>query len=173
MWYADRRYMKAHQSTKTLRGIDVDATVVGFNIENLTAKQALMDAKDKHACRFGRPRKALTASKKNSFRMFGTRMLKWLTSLLLPNRLITVNQPVCGKFYGGWVGQLHFVASCWSSTTEGASDVSPFHLFTLPTARAVSLLCWVVLFVLVFVVFGSCFACAVGIFLIIVADVSR
>ena len=35
----------------------------------------------------GRPRKALTA-KKNFFRMFGTRMLKWLTSLLFPNRLI-------------------------------------------------------------------------------------
>ena len=47
-----------------------------------------------------------------------------------------------------WYGQLNYVASCWSSTTEGASDVSPSHLFTLPTARAVSLLCWVVLFVL-------------------------
>ena len=34
--------MKAYQSTKTLRGIDVDATMMGFNIENLTAKQALM-----------------------------------------------------------------------------------------------------------------------------------
>ena len=51
-WYADRRYMKAYQSTKTLRGIDVDATMMGFNIENLTAKQALMDAKDKHARRW-------------------------------------------------------------------------------------------------------------------------
>ena len=26
-------------------------------------------------------------------------------------------------------GQLNYVASCWSSTTEGASDVSPSHLF--------------------------------------------
>ena len=51
----------------------------------------------------GRPRRALIASKKNSFRMFGTRMLKWLTALLLTNRLITVNQPVHGKIYGGWV----------------------------------------------------------------------
>ena len=32
-----------------------------------------------------------------------------------------------------------------------------FTFFTLPTARAVPLLCWVVLFVLVFVVFGSVF----------------
>ena len=40
--YADQRYMKAYQSTKTLRGIDVDAAMMGFNIENLTAKQALM-----------------------------------------------------------------------------------------------------------------------------------
>ena len=51
-WYADRRHMKAYQSTKTLRGIDVDATMMGFNIENLTAKQALMDAKEKHARRW-------------------------------------------------------------------------------------------------------------------------
>ena len=51
-WYANRRHMKAYQSTKTLRGIDVDATVIGFNIENLTAKQALIDAKEKHARRW-------------------------------------------------------------------------------------------------------------------------
>ena len=51
-WYADRRHMKAYQSTKTLRGIDVDATMMRFNIENLTAKQALMDAKEKHARRW-------------------------------------------------------------------------------------------------------------------------
>ena len=51
-WCADQRHMKAYQSTKTLRGIDVDAAMMGFNIENLTAKQALMDAKDKHARRW-------------------------------------------------------------------------------------------------------------------------
>ena len=51
-WYADQRYMKAYQSTKTLRGIDVEGAMMGFNIENLTAKQALLDAKDKHARRW-------------------------------------------------------------------------------------------------------------------------
>ena len=44
--------MKAYQSTKTLRGIDVEAAMLGFNIENLTAQQALMDAKEKHARRW-------------------------------------------------------------------------------------------------------------------------
>ena len=51
-WYADQRHMKAYQSTKTLHGIDVEAAVLGFNIENLTAQQALMDAKEKHAPRW-------------------------------------------------------------------------------------------------------------------------
>ena len=51
-WYADQRHMKAYQSTKTLRGIDVEAAMLGFNIENLTAQQALMDAKEKHARRW-------------------------------------------------------------------------------------------------------------------------
>ena len=46
-WYADQRYIYAYKSTKTLRGIDVDGAVMGFNIENLTAKQALLDAKNK------------------------------------------------------------------------------------------------------------------------------
>ena len=47
-----RAWFSQYQSTKTLRGIDVDAAMMGFNIENLTAKQALMDAKDKHARRW-------------------------------------------------------------------------------------------------------------------------
>ena len=51
-WYADQRYMKAYQSTKTLRGIDVEGAMMGFNVDNLTAKQALLDAKDKHARRW-------------------------------------------------------------------------------------------------------------------------
>ena len=39
--------MKAYQSTKTLRGIDVDAAMMGFNIENLTAKGRLLpDVRD-------------------------------------------------------------------------------------------------------------------------------
>ena len=71
-------------------------------------------------------------------------------------------------------GQLNYVASCWSSTTEGASDVSPFHLFHFAycTCRSFVVLgcfcacCFLLCLVL-------CFACAAGIFLIIVADVSR
>ena len=51
----------------------------------------------------GRPRKALAASKENFFRMFGTLMLRWLTSPLFPNRLITVNRPERGKPCGDWV----------------------------------------------------------------------
>ena len=53
--------------------------------------------------------------------------------------------------------QLFYVASCGSSTTEGASDVSVSPFFTLPTACTVS--CWVGLFcfVLVLFVFGSVF----------------
>ena len=46
--------------------------------------------------------------------------------------------------------------------------------FTLPTARADPLLCWVVFVRVVFCLcLVLCFACAAGIFLIIVADVSR
>ena len=69
------------------------------------------------------------------------------------------------------------MASCGSSTTEGASDVSPFHLFSLCLLHvpfSVVLFCCVAcffLFGLVCVLF--CFACAAGIFLTIVADVSR
>ena len=44
-WYADQRHMKAYQSTKTMRVIDVEAAMLGF-------KQALMDAKEKHARRW-------------------------------------------------------------------------------------------------------------------------
>ena len=66
------------------------------------------------------------------------------------------------------------VASCWSSTTEGASDVSPFHLFhfayctcrSFVVSGCVCACCFLLCLVL-------CFACAAGIFLIIVADVSR
>ena len=70
-------------------------------------------------------------------------------------------------------GQLNYVASCRSSTVEGASDVSPSHLFHFAycTCRSFVVLgcccaCW-------FFVLVLCFACAAGIFLIIVADVSR
>ena len=70
-------------------------------------------------------------------------------------------------------GQLNYVASCRSSTTEGASDVSPSHLFHFAycTCRSFVVLgggCLCLLFV-----FFLCFACAGGIFLILIADVSR
>ena len=63
-------------------------------------------------------------------------------------------------------GQLNYVASCRSSTTEGASDV-----FAYCTCRSFVVLgggCLCLLFV-----FFLCFACAGGIFLILIADVSR
>ena len=69
------------------------------------------------------------------------------------------------------------MASCGSSTTEGASDVSPFHLFHSAYCMCRFLLCWFVLFACVFCWFCLClvlcFACAAGIFLTVVADVSR
>ena len=51
-WYEDQRYMGAYKTTRTLRGIDIEVTMMGFNIENITAKQALQDAKDKHTRRW-------------------------------------------------------------------------------------------------------------------------
>ena len=102
-WYADQRYMKAYQSTKTLRGIDVDAAMMwGSTLKtSQQSKHSWMPRISMPAD--GRPRKALTASKENFFRMFGTLMLRWLTSPLFPDRLITVNRPERGKPYGGWV----------------------------------------------------------------------
>ena len=51
-WYDDQRYMDAYKSTRTLRGVDIEGAMMGFNIENLTAKQALLEAKDKHTRRW-------------------------------------------------------------------------------------------------------------------------
>ena len=55
------------------------------------------------------------------------------------------------------LGQLNYVASCRSSTTEGASDVSLSHLFHLASSTCrvfvfVCVLCfgWCVFFVLLF-----------------------
>ena len=67
------------------------------------------------------------------------------------------------------LGQLNYVASCRSSTTEGASDVSLSHLFHLSssTCRVFVCLCVVFWVVCVFaVVCFSCFAGARGFFLI-------
>ena len=41
--------MGAYKTTRTLPGI---ATMVGFNIDKITAKQALQDAKNKHTRRW-------------------------------------------------------------------------------------------------------------------------
>ena len=51
-WCDNQRHMNAYKSTRTLRGIDGEGAMMGFNIENLTAKQALLDAKDKHTRRW-------------------------------------------------------------------------------------------------------------------------
>ena len=44
--------MGAYKTTKTLPGIDIEVAMVGFNIDNITAKQSLQDAKDKHTRRW-------------------------------------------------------------------------------------------------------------------------
>ena len=51
-WYDDQRYMEAYMTTRTLRGVDIESAMMGFNIENLTAKQALLEAKDAHTRRW-------------------------------------------------------------------------------------------------------------------------
>ena len=51
-WYDDQRYMEAYKTTRTLRGVDIESAMMGFNMENLTAKQALLEAKDKHTRRW-------------------------------------------------------------------------------------------------------------------------
>ena len=67
------------------------------------------------------------------------------------------------------------MASCGSSTTEGASDVSPFHLFHSAYCMCRFLLGWFVLFACV--VFGGVWFPVLHVrqafFLTIVADVSR
>ena len=44
--------MGAYKTARTLRGIDIEVAMMRFNIENITAKQALQDAKDKHTRRW-------------------------------------------------------------------------------------------------------------------------
>ena len=48
-WYQEKRYIGAYKVTRTLLGIDIDVSMVGFDIDNITAKKALQDAKDRHA----------------------------------------------------------------------------------------------------------------------------
>ena len=68
------------------------------------------------------------------------------------------------------LGQLNYVASCRSSNTEGASDVSLSHLFHLAssTCRVLVLFVWRVVggVCFCFVVCFLCFAGARGFFLI-------
>ena len=96
-WYADQRYMNAYKSTKTLRGIDVEGSTLTISMQS---KHSLMPRISMPAD--GKPRKALTASKENFFRMFGTLTLRWQTSPLVPNCLTTVNKPELGRFYCDW-----------------------------------------------------------------------
>ena len=55
------------------------------------------------------------------------------------------------------LGQLNYVASCRSSTTEGASDVSPSHLFHLAsgTCRVFGFVLCVVFWLCLFLVLVS------------------
>ena len=79
--------------------------------------------------------------------------LRWQTSPLVPNCLITVNKPELGGSIVTGLGQLNYVASCRSSTTESASDVSPSHHFHLAsgTCHIFGLFCVLCLVVFVFV----------------------
>ena len=60
------------------------------------------------------------------------------------------------------LGQLNYVASCRSSTTEGASDVSLSHLFHLPSSTCRVFVCLCVVFWLVFGLF--CLCCLLPVF---------
>ena len=51
-WYEDQSYMDAYKTTRTLRGVDIEGAMMGFNVENITAKQALLEAKEKHTRRW-------------------------------------------------------------------------------------------------------------------------
>ena len=51
-WYQEKRYIGAYKVTSTLFGIDIDVSMVGFDIDNITAKKALQDAKDRYARRW-------------------------------------------------------------------------------------------------------------------------
>ena len=152
-WYQDKRYMGAYKATKTLQGIDIDVSMVGFNIDNSTAKKALQDAKDKHARRwqtkegtYRRKEQLLPDVRDNGI----TDYLPIVTLLMMvgmesgtflgsPGR----DAPLlgCRYFLGSW----NYVASFGSSTYEGASDVSLFHLFHHPPLHlpvAFSVLLW-------------------------------
>ena len=51
-WYEDKAYIGAYKTTKTLHGLDAEVALVGFNVENHAAQQALQHAKELHARRW-------------------------------------------------------------------------------------------------------------------------
>ena len=51
-WYQEQRYIGAYKVIKPPFCIDIDVAMVGFNIDNVTARKALKDAKDRHARRW-------------------------------------------------------------------------------------------------------------------------
>ena len=110
----------------------------------------------------GKPKKAPTTSRSSFFQML--EMLRWLTPLLVPDRLFAVALVI----RSGWncfMGRWNYVASSGRLTTESASDVSPSHLFHLSpsTYRLFCLwFCFSWLFFVLgwfFCLFGSCFSC--------------
>ena len=139
--------MDAYKITRTLRGVDIEGAMIGFNIENLTAKQALLEAKEKHTR--WQTKEDTYRLKENFFRMLEMLTWRWQTLLPVSDRLVTVawilqvyhcdigHTSGLGQFMGSW----NHVASSGSSTTEGASDVSLFHLFHLSLALAVCSCC--------------------------------
>ena len=51
-WYQEQRYMGAYKVNRPLFCINVEVAMAGFNIDNIAAKQALKDAKTRHARRW-------------------------------------------------------------------------------------------------------------------------
>ena len=51
-WYEDRAYIGAYKTTKTLHGINADVAMIGFDVDNRAAKQAVHAAKEHHARRW-------------------------------------------------------------------------------------------------------------------------
>ena len=74
----------------------------------------------------GKPKKAPTASRSSFFRMLGILTSRWLTPPLVLDRLFAVALLIKSGL-GLLYGQLELCGFFRSSTTEGASDVSPSH----------------------------------------------
>ena len=97
--------------------------------EKKTAKQALMDAKDKHARRWQTKEGTYCLKEKLLPDVRDTDVeMADISSVPQQTDHSEISLCVVSSMVAGY-GQLNYVASCWSSTTEGASDVSPSHLF--------------------------------------------